>query len=573
MSDKLLSLAQSHCPIGERDPRSWLLACLSRKQHVPIEEAYHLQEHLHANMEQPPGDTFSLETCYEKVARIYNPDTINLKQRIFDQQETPAWKATPRIFPDNLISSNLNNALAYLAAGVAVIPTCWTDDNGQCLAEGANHGKNCRSPGKMSLVKWKEYQDRLPSQNEITAWWQQWPDANIAGITGAVSQLVVLDFDDKQLLYQHPHFHLWLETTPVVETARGGHVYFHTSQPMRNAHFTGIDVKGDGGYVMLPPSLHKSGHEYTRLDRAEGNIISVEKGLARFIMEAVEAQGISLEKKFAIVRLNPYEEIPGSIIHRLEEKDYDIAKNIQTCGATYRWWQDEDGHRALLKHHCHERGCTCRARAQARDYIERNTELWQQLPAPWLFRIETGLIQMYIGQRHKEVRALLKKQGITGDLAIVPTGETDEAGWPVFDLMGVVDRPIATFFSGIEITERQVHSAPAVMLQVIFAAYSGAVLWDNPNAWYAWWVDSKGGHKVRGIENGKRVSSKPKKRPVLCPCCGKQMHQSPARSQTQSEVKKLLEQGAVGWVNGVLMAINSIRGSPQKPKTPQVALI
>ena len=124
-----------------------------------------------------------------------------------------------------------------------------------------------------------------------------------------------------------------------------------------------------------------------------------------------------------------------------------------------------------------------------------------------------------------------------------------------------------------EVTERQVHSAPAVMLQVVFAAYSGAVLWDNPDAWYAWWVDSKGGHKVRGIDNGKRVSSKPKKRLVLCPYCGKQMHLSSAISLAQSEVKKLLEQDIIGWVNGVLMSMSSIRGSPQKPKMPQAALI
>jgi len=245
---------------------------------------------------------------------------------------------------------------------------------------------------------------------------------------------------------------------------------------------------------------------------------------------------------------------------------HNIAVNIQTCGVSYHWWQDEDGHRALLKHNCHERGCTCRARAQARDYIERNIELWQQIPTPWLFRIETGLTYMDIAPRHKEVRSLLKKRGVTGDLAIVPTGETDDAGWPLFDLIGVADRPVASFFPGVEVTERQVHSGPAIMLQVVFAAYSGAVLWDNPDAWYAWWMDSKGGHKVRGIENGKRVSSKPKKRMVACPYCGKEMYLSHAEPRTQSEVKKLLGQGTVGWVNGALMLMSSIRGSPQKLK-------
>ena len=49
---------------------------------------------------------------------------------------------------------------------------------------------------KGSLIPtYKEYQGRLPTEEEVKEWWTKWPDAMIGVITGPVSDLIALDFD------------------------------------------------------------------------------------------------------------------------------------------------------------------------------------------------------------------------------------------------------------------------------------------------------------------------------------------------------------------------------------------
>ena len=52
-------------------------------------------------------------------------------------------------------------------------------------------GKN-----KKSLIKWEEYQKRLPTEQEIIDWWAKFPEANVGIVTGLISGLVVIDIDD-----------------------------------------------------------------------------------------------------------------------------------------------------------------------------------------------------------------------------------------------------------------------------------------------------------------------------------------------------------------------------------------
>ena len=42
------------------------------------------------------------------------------------------------------------------------------------------------------ITTWKPYQDRLPTEQEVTQWWTQWPDANIGMATGRLSGVVLL---------------------------------------------------------------------------------------------------------------------------------------------------------------------------------------------------------------------------------------------------------------------------------------------------------------------------------------------------------------------------------------------
>lgn len=113
---------------------------------------------------------------------------------------------------------------------------------------------------KKPLVKWKEYQDRKPTFEEIAAWP---PTCNLAIVTGAVSGLVVVDCESRE---DAEWFYRSRGKSPcVVQTRRGFHLYFrHPGQPVKNAQRVEnrYDVRGDGGYVLAPPSKFEGG-EYT----------------------------------------------------------------------------------------------------------------------------------------------------------------------------------------------------------------------------------------------------------------------------------------------------------------------
>ncbi len=114
----------------------------------------------------------------------------------------------------------------------------------------------------------------------VRAWWQQWPNANIGILTGEDSAFVVLDIDpDKggdgslyKLIKQHGAL------PPSVESLTGGggrHILFkHPGGRIPNSAGklgAGLDILGDGGFVVAPPSLHPSGHRYAWV-RAPGEI-------------------------------------------------------------------------------------------------------------------------------------------------------------------------------------------------------------------------------------------------------------------------------------------------------------
>jgi putative DNA primase/helicase len=105
----------------------------------------------------------------------------------------------------------------------------------------------------------------------VSRWWQMWPTANIGIATGRGSQLVVLDVDFRAdgdaslaaLIDQHGP----LPETACIHTGGGGlHYYFlHPGGAIRNSASklgAGLDIRGDGGYVVAPPSVHVSGAKY-----------------------------------------------------------------------------------------------------------------------------------------------------------------------------------------------------------------------------------------------------------------------------------------------------------------------
>ena len=141
-------------------------------------------------------------------------------------------------------------AIGYAARGWSVIPI--------------------QHRGKRPLVAWVEFQERLAEPAEIDAWYRRWPDANVGIVTGRVSGLVAVDIDVRPGGSESLD-RLEIELGPMpgtVEVLTGGggrHLYFaHPggTVPNRAGVAPGIDVRGDGGCVVAPPSVHASGRRY-----------------------------------------------------------------------------------------------------------------------------------------------------------------------------------------------------------------------------------------------------------------------------------------------------------------------
>jgi hypothetical protein len=111
--------------------------------------------------------------------------------------------------------------------------------------------------------------DASVDPEQIREWWTRTPSANIGFATG--HGVVILDVDDLGALTDlqedanAPAFN-----TSRTETSEGRYqLFFRTTAAIRNSAGKlrpGLDVRGDGGYVVLPPSVHPSGHVY-RWDR------------------------------------------------------------------------------------------------------------------------------------------------------------------------------------------------------------------------------------------------------------------------------------------------------------------
>lgn len=138
----------------------------------------------------------------------------------------------------------------YAARGWSVVPI-------ECL-------------GKRPLVPWLPFQRRIAGADEIAHWFRHWPQANVGIVTGAVSDLVVLDVDPLHggagsldgLAARHGPLP---RTVEAVTGGGGRHLYF--SHPGGTVHnrvglLPGLDIRGDGGCVVAPPSTHASRRPY-----------------------------------------------------------------------------------------------------------------------------------------------------------------------------------------------------------------------------------------------------------------------------------------------------------------------
>lgn len=142
-------------------------------------------------------------------------------------------------------NTNLQAALSHAKAGRPVFPC---------------------SPDKRPLVKWRDRATTNPAQ--IERWWNKWPDAMPGLPMGRASGLAVLDLDkrpdkDGAAALRDLGFGLDSLSPCIIATPSGGqHVYFQWGEGLGNSAAglpPGVDVRGEGGYVIAPGAVNGVG--------------------------------------------------------------------------------------------------------------------------------------------------------------------------------------------------------------------------------------------------------------------------------------------------------------------------
>src|SRR5207247_1667228 len=126
----------------------------------------------------------------------------------------------------------LHDAIGYRCLGFSVIPI--------------------KPKDKKALIQWEPYQKEPASEDTINHWFENWPNANVGIVTGAVSDCVVIDLDSveardklKTLLGDYD-----LAAVPRTKTGKGWQLFFkHPGVTVSNRAgiIPGLDVRGDGG--------------------------------------------------------------------------------------------------------------------------------------------------------------------------------------------------------------------------------------------------------------------------------------------------------------------------------------
>jgi biotin operon repressor len=144
-------------------------------------------------------------------------------------------------------------ALELASLGLRVFPLHHADAGGACSC-----GRlDCDSVAKHPWIR--QWQAKATSdQSQIDAWWRKWPKANVAVATGHRLLVVDIDRDEGEQFAEE----MGLPSTACVATSRGRHHYYCGDGPSRIGVRPGVDVRGDGGYVVAPPSMHATGVEY-----------------------------------------------------------------------------------------------------------------------------------------------------------------------------------------------------------------------------------------------------------------------------------------------------------------------
>lgn len=163
------------------------------------------------------------------------------------------------------VQNMVDYAVDYARHGFAVFPVHYILESGNCSCG----NEQCNSKGKHPFYK-GGFKEASKDEFTIRRLWKKTLFANIGIATGSISNLFVIDIDKKNGgfdsldIYEKEHGKL--DDRNLVVTGSGGfHYYYLYSGPECRSTINirpGIDTRGDGGYVIAPPSNSSYGSEY-----------------------------------------------------------------------------------------------------------------------------------------------------------------------------------------------------------------------------------------------------------------------------------------------------------------------
>lgn len=118
-----------------------------------------------------------------------------------------------------------------------------------------------KSRSKEPVGQWRDFQKNLPDIGTLQTTFAD-ETLNLGLVTGSVSKLAVLDVDGPDGLKSATSLSL---SSPVsVLSGKGRHLYYSMQPGISTAvrKFPGLDIRGEGGYIVAPPSIHENGKRY-----------------------------------------------------------------------------------------------------------------------------------------------------------------------------------------------------------------------------------------------------------------------------------------------------------------------
>lgn len=152
-------------------------------------------------------------------------------------------------------------AVALIKKGFEIVVLHGIDKYGNCTC---SHGSKCTKSGKHPLYKGWQSKATM-SETEILAVLKKYPNANFAIDVG--KKVFVVDTDAAHGGFESLKPYGKMKKTVSVKTGGGGsHQYYQRPEGMKIPNIVdllrGVDIKADGGLIVIPGSKHKSGNFY-----------------------------------------------------------------------------------------------------------------------------------------------------------------------------------------------------------------------------------------------------------------------------------------------------------------------